>query len=240
MARVFTPSHNVFKNILYPNVYYSISLLKSVSSQNNVHNSQMLEYHHSGIRSARLISCQGKLYTIKANLHTKCGIDPLWYKLMGRKQDKNVIQIVNFCLKHSCTSFDKNTYFIQKRTYHVAFNWRKILRCQMVLGLAIKTWLGFWRKKHGYLSHSTTKPTKWHGRPAKTQISLGICPVWSEFAVHMKKVHPPSLIRVFAVHMKKAWVLPGGSLATQKRAQRRLWSDWADAAHFYFGADSLL
>ena len=25
-----------------------------------------------------------------------------------------------------------------------------------------------------------TKPTKWHVRPAKTQISLGICPVWSE------------------------------------------------------------
>ena len=25
-----------------------------------------------------------------------------------------------------------------------------------------------------------TKPTKWHEGPAKTQISLGICPVWSE------------------------------------------------------------
>ena len=25
-----------------------------------------------------------------------------------------------------------------------------------------------------------TKPTKWHVRPAKTLISLGICPVWSE------------------------------------------------------------
>ena len=25
-----------------------------------------------------------------------------------------------------------------------------------------------------------TKPTKWPVRPAKTQISLGICPVWSE------------------------------------------------------------
>ena len=31
-----------------------------------------------------------------------------------------------------------------------------------------------------YLSRSTTKPTKWHMRPAKTQISLGIRPVWSE------------------------------------------------------------
>ena len=31
-----------------------------------------------------------------------------------------------------------------------------------------------------HLSHLVTKPTKWHVRPAKTQISLGICPVWSE------------------------------------------------------------
>ena len=36
--------------------------------------------------------------------------------------------------------------------------------------------------------------------------------------------HPPSLIRVFAVHMKKAWVL-----SYPLSAQRRLWSVWADA-----------
>ena len=37
------------------------------------------------------------------------------------------------------------------------------------------------------LSCLMTKPTKWHVRPAKTQISLGIHPVWSVFAVRMKK-----------------------------------------------------
>ena len=31
-----------------------------------------------------------------------------------------------------------------------------------------------------HLSRLMTKPTKWHVRPAKTQISLGIHPVWSE------------------------------------------------------------
>ena len=31
-----------------------------------------------------------------------------------------------------------------------------------------------------HLSRLMTKPTKWHVRPAKTQISLGIRPVWSE------------------------------------------------------------
>ena len=35
--------------------------------------------------------------------------------------------------------------------------------------------------------------------------------------------HPPSLIRVFAVRMKEAWVL-----SYPLSAQRRLWSDWAD------------
>ena len=34
--------------------------------------------------------------------------------------------------------------------------------------------------KIGNLSRLVTKPTKWHVRPAKTQISLGIRPVWSE------------------------------------------------------------
>ena len=36
--------------------------------------------------------------------------------------------------------------------------------------------------------------------------------------------HPLSLIRVFAVCMKKAWVF-----SYPLSAQRRLWSDWADA-----------
>ena len=36
--------------------------------------------------------------------------------------------------------------------------------------------------------------------------------------------HSPSLIRVFAVRMKKAWVL-----SYPLSAQRRLWSDWANA-----------
>ena len=66
-----------------------------------------------------------------------------------------------------------------------------------------------------------TKPTKWHMHPAKTQISLGIHPVWW----------------VFAVRMKKAW-----ALSYPLSAQRRLWSDWADAqadlslcwAHIHF------
>ena len=57
-----------------------------------------------------------------------------------------------------------------------------------------------------YLSQSMKKiPTKWHVCPAKTQISLGIHPVWP----------------VFAVRLKEVWVVP-----SSKSAQRRLCSDW--------------
>ena len=55
-----------------------------------------------------------------------------------------------------------------------------------------------------------------------SQISLGIRPVWSEYSD--QPGHPPSLIRVFAVRMKKAWVL-----CYPLSAQRRLWSDWVCA-----------
>ena len=33
------------------------------------------------------------------------------------------------------------------------------------------------------VNHDMTKPTKWHVRPSKTQICLGIHPVWSEFSL---------------------------------------------------------
>ena len=54
---------------------------------------------------------------------------------------------------------------------------------------------------------------KWHVRPAKTD-QLG---------------HLHSLIRVFAVHMKKAWVL-----SYSLGAQQRFWSDWSDFFFFFF------
>ena len=61
------------------------------------------------------------------------------------------------------------------------------------------------KKMSEKMSRLMTKLTKWHVRPAKTQISLD------------QPRHPPSLIRVFAVRMKKAWVL-----SYPLSAQRRL------------------
>ena len=53
-----------------------------------------------------------------------------------------------------------------------------------------------------------TKPTKWHVHPAKTQISLGVRPVWSESSLCAQ------------------WVAKGPSFL---HAESEDWSDWADA-----------
>ena len=53
-----------------------------------------------------------------------------------------------------------------------------------------------------------TIPTKWHVRPVKSQISLGIRPVWSESSLCAQ------------------WVAKDPSFL---HADREDWSDWADA-----------
>ena len=63
------------------------------------------------------------------------------------------------------------------------------------------------RLSKSHMSRLVTKPTKC--APSEDSDQPG---------------HPPSLIRVFAVRMMKAWTL-NYPLSTQ----RRLWSDWADA-----------
>ena len=45
------------------------------------------------------------------------------------------------------------------------------------------------------MSHLITKPTKWHVRPAKTQITLGIRPVWSKYSLSARRK-----LRVLASH----------------------------------------
>ena len=57
------------------------------------------------------------------------------------------------------------------------------------------------KKKKKKKGQRMTKPSKWHVRPGKTQISLDIRPVWS----------------VFAVRIERAWVL-----SYPLSAQRRL------------------
>ena len=59
-----------------------------------------------------------------------------------------------------------------------------------------------------YMSRLVTKPTEWHVRPAMTQISLGIRPVWSESSLCAQ------------------WVAKFPSFL---HADSKDWPDWADA-----------
>ena len=74
-----------------------------------------------------------------------------------------------------------------------------ILLCCHLSWLEIKT------------SRDMTKPTTVTLRPAKTQFSLGICPVWS----------------VFAIRMKKAWVISYPLSAQRRRKLGSLATHWA-------------
>ena len=58
------------------------------------------------------------------------------------------------------------------------------------------------------MSQHTTKPTKWHKHPAKTQISLGTLPVWSESSL-------------------STWRKLGSEATHWMHSED--WSDWADA-----------
>ena len=76
------------------------------------------------------------------------------------------------------------------------------------------------------MSHLMTKPTKWHMRPAKTQISLGIHPVWSESWLYTQWVaKEPSFLNVDITSASLLSALRKLGLS----AQPRLWSGWADA-----------
>ena len=106
-------------------------------------------------------------------------------------------------------------------------------RTATLLVLSCRGSFGLLLRSHTYITNKFTSPVlvmhktrivassytcifePWHDktnkmavRLAKTQIRLGIRPVWS----------------VFTVRMKKFWVL-----SYPLNAQRRLWSDWADA-----------
>ena len=64
-----------------------------------------------------------------------------------------------------------NSYFTTDTTICPLKNYQIFTICHCV---AIE-----WQNhQHDQLGHLMTKPTKWHVRPANTQISLGIHPVW--------------------------------------------------------------
>ena len=69
-----------------------------------------------------------------------------------------------------------------------------------------------------------TKPTKWHVRPAKTQVSLGIHPVWSESSLSAWRK-----LGSLATH----WVHSEGSDQTG-RTPRLIWSSLGAQSFCWF------
>ena len=128
--------------------------------------------------------------------------------LWGNKNKTRLVLHISMLIKYSVQKqnhFNGNV-FGTNAVVHCIRCPRSLLMARVYTdcNLQDSTFLGHWLWRH--VNQRTTKPAKWHVCPAKTD----------------QPGHPPSLIRVFAVHMKKAW-----SLATHW-AQRRLQSDWAD------------
>ena len=114
--------------------------------------------------------------------------------------------------------------------YHQLFHWQSNLaavwECQLSLawcwdlqGASCVTKVPEWINWEGQdsLVHSMFNTT----RATTRQNQLSDCVSGEDSD---QPGHPPSLIRIFAVRMKKDWVL-----SYPLSAQRRLWSDWADA-----------
>ena len=111
--------------------------------------------------------------------------------------------------------------------YTIANFWRCPIRRRVIYVSALEllffairpalAWLSVCQSMH--LSCNTTKPTKWSVRsvrPARTQISQGIRPVWS----------------VFVVRLKKDWVLSYTLSALRRRMPRLIWVFTGHTYHF--------
>ena len=103
------------------------------------------------------------------------------------------------CYQSHMTTFRKNPYAFGKIT-KVGTVWSKVLSSKI---LVMKSCIS--QREILNMSHVMTKPTN-ECAPSKDSDQTG------------------QMIRVFAVHMKKHWVL-----SYPLSAQWRLWSDWADA-----------
>ena len=93
----------------------------------------------------------------------------------------------------------------------LAFKSKENLTCSVSYSLIVR-----------YMSRRMTKPTKWPVRPAKAQISLGICPVWSVFAVRVKKHWALNYLLSAQQTLIRLGVCPG-------------WSESSLGAHHFIG-----
>ena len=102
-------------------------------------------------------------------------------------------------------------YLKFRQPVHIGEKWRRRRACTCTQSHQGTAHQHSWPEpscSHKQYELAHDKTNKMTLRPAKTQISLGICQVWSVFAVHSMGSQGPKL---------------------SSCGQRRLWSDWADA-----------
>ena len=105
---------------------------------------------------------------------------------------KNVHKITPFCNLHSISKKTAwTTQALNVYVIHIKFLQNaSILRKLNPLNFALFYW------KFHFLDHFNLWKSKWPVHPTKTQISLGICPVWSVFAVLSMDSKGPKLSTV--------------------------------------------
>ena len=93
-----------------------------------------------------------------------------------------------------------------------------------------------------YLSRLTTKPVKWHVRPAKTQIKLGIRPVWSESSLSTwGKLRSLAIIRAHSEASDQTLGgCPGWSESSLGPKVILLVLSWVDSFYFVSLASTIL
>ena len=92
-----------------------------------------------------------------------------------------------------------------------------------------------------YLSRLTTKPTKWHVRPAKTQINLGIRPVWSKSSLSTwGKLKSLAIIRAQTKPLMRLGGCPGWSESSLGAKVILLVLSWGGSFYFVSLASTIL
>ena len=97
--------------------------------------------------------------------------------IISRQRKTNVLFRLCYCIGWSASMlFAYGINWLSHdmaNIYHIQRSWqsRNIQWISYILSVGIS---------YCIIEPLMTKPAKWHVRPAKTQISLGICPIWSE------------------------------------------------------------
>ena len=132
-------------------------------------------------------------------------ITNIWPKWLIGPMDRvltNLFKILFTLCMHKCTIINTFlfTYVLCMVYYSSSCSQRRAAIFRSCCGTG-------WRRFN--LSCRMAKPTQWHVRPAKTQISLGISPVWSESSLSAwRNIRPLTIFWAQSEDSDKTWRMP--------------------------------